>query len=388
MIDMKVFIALCGCFFLAQAWAQICPKNVQKENPAYQEVEGEVSEAVVNFGQSLVVAKKADEVLSKLMSAKSPVILAWLKERNFKEKGEEDIVKEWRAYYAKMLVLNVYPQKQAELNPLIERFADSLYQKHMGAKVKKRLSALFDQAKSLSVQRLKALSLPEAQQKKIIKRVEEIKLFWPTPFAKAKISSALDVVSWGIAYNPIPNRIDMGLEALRYPNDETVLAVFIHEIGHSFDPCRYTAFIDSVNPFNKVLECLRGPKSVGAKVRDDSAMDELYQQKKLSLELYQSLKANPTCNKREYPPVGVQADQINESFADWFSAEVLALTLPKAGTPLRADLCEKRTLSAGSSYPANEDRLFKIYLAHPVLQKNSALKAEEVQSASYCPFTL
>ncbi len=185
----------------------------------------------------------------------------------------------------------------------------------------------------------------------------------------------LELLSWGIAYNPVPNQINMGLEGVNYPNDDTIYAVFAHEIGHSFDPCRFEAFLSKSgnNPFEKVISCLRSKKSVAAKKRDDSKMDKLVKSGKLSRQLQQALLSNPTCNKLQYPPIGIQSDQIGESFADWFSAEIIHMR-DSVKKGLRADLCNVKILNQGSSYPNNLDRLQKIYLAHPSIRKGLELK--------------
>ncbi|MBC7428247.1 MAG: hypothetical protein H7336_06520 [Bacteriovorax sp.] len=53
-------------------------------------------------------------------------------------------------------------------------------------------------------------------------------------------------------------------------------------------------------------------------------MDEFIKLGKLTPDLVNALKANSTCNKLVYPGKGIQADQLPESFADWFSAEVIS----------------------------------------------------------------
>jgi len=385
---------------LADTYNEICQTAHPWENPEFSEVVKIREKKINDFSQNILVVKKADEIMSKLMSAKSPIIFDWLQKRNFKEKSEEQIVLEWRSYYAQMLVLNSYPQKDKKINNLIENLVDSLYGKIMNQSQQARLNNLFSQAKKMALVTIKEMNLPKIQKKEILDRVQKIKLFWPRPFVKANISSALDVVSWSVAYDPIPNRINMGLEALRYPNEQSLFAVFAHEIGHSFDPCRYGAFFTNTNPFMNVIECLRGPKSVGAKLRDDSKLESFLETKKISLGLYQSLKANTNCNKHEYPPIGTQSDQINESFADWFSAEVLAQNLKGldkqwskklAQNMVRSDLCEQKNLVEGTSYPRSQDRLQKIYLAHPLLlshlisQNGQALKIGlGKEKAFYC----
>lgn len=97
-----------------------------------------------------------------------------------------------------------------------------------------------------------------------------------------------------------------------------------------------------------------------------------------------ALKLNPTCNKLAYPPSGTQADQLSESFADWFSAEVMACTKETDLAQMRANLCEKKELSEESSYPSNKARLEKIYFLQPQLK--AKLKVSDSISGKYCAF--
>ena len=171
----------------------------------------------------------------------------------------------------------------------------------------------------------------------------------------------------------------MGLQSIDYPNDETYLAVFAHEIGHVFDSCRWGAYFTGVWPFEKIGECLRSTQSVKALKRDDSQLDIYTKQGKISTDLALSLKQNPTCNKLVYPQNGLQADQLPESFADWFATETMANIAKLNAKKLRIDLCINKKLSEGSSYSSNHDRLFKIYQAHPKFTLDK-------KSDSYCSY--
>jgi hypothetical protein len=169
---------------------------------------------------------------------------------------------------------------------------------------------------------------------------------------------------------------------IKKKSDATVFAILAHEIAHSFDPCRYSAFFKKKNPFEATLKCLRSDKSTGAKYRDDSLMPQYVEKGKMSDQLKTSLLKDLTCNKANYPPSGYQKDQILEVFSDWFSAELVAVTKKYIHKSLRADLCEDKSLMPGSSYLSNHDRLFKIYLTQPNINK---LIRKNQKTASYCP---
>lgn len=242
------------------------------------------------------------------------------------------------------------------------------------------MEALFAKAKDHSLQAVKSMPIKDEQKRKIITRIEGIRLYWMKEFKTSKFKRLpMDFLDWGVAYDPITNEINIGINSLAYPNDETLLSVLAHEMGHSFDSCRWTAFFDGDWPFQKIGDCLRGPGSVAAKRRDDSQIEKLARENK---ELAASLKANPTCNKLDYPPAGLQADQLPESFADWFATEVLVKIKGLKFSALRVDLCEKKELQVGSSYPSNDLRLNAIYFAHPEIKKTrSDLKSS---TYSYC----
>jgi hypothetical protein len=105
----------------------------------------------------------------------------------------------------------------------------------------------------------------------------------------------------------------------------------------------------------------------------------------LPADLGQALKLNPTCNKIIYPPEGLQADQLPETFADWFSAETMAQLHLASTANLRTDLCEPKPLNKGSSYLSNQDRLDKIYFANPILKSAPANKNLQ-PTFKYCSF--
>lgn len=312
---------------------------------------------IQKFANSKASAEMADKMLANLITAKSPIILIWLRNHKLEDKSEDEIAKAWRVYFAENFLLRSPESQSPEMVNLIE----DLYKTVATEKRRKHFENLFEKSKKLA---LKTISNP-----KVRARVEGIKLFWLKDFKGSRFEkNPADLLYWGVAYEPPHNEINMGMEFLRYGNDSNIMAVFLHEMAHSFDPCRWGAFFEGPNPYAKVIECLRNPKSVGAKPRDDSKMAEMVSAKKLSVEIQKGLQLSPFCNKMEYPPTGVQADQINEAFADWFSAEALALE-KDLESGFRQDLCEKNILSSGSSYPTNQDRLNKIYFSQPTLKK-------------------
>lgn len=359
------------------------PKEVPKAYTAFKKI---VDSEIKTFANTKAVAEKADATLAKLISAKSPVITGWLSKRNLGAKSEDEVVREWRDYFARNFILTKYPHKENSIDTEIEKLMSAINKEFVSKDLQKTMQNRLSQSKNAAVSLIKDLSIQEPLKKKIISRIEAIELYWMKDFKSSKFSQLpLDFLDWGIAYDPVANEINIGVNSLAYPNEETYLGVFLHEIGHSFDSCRWLAFFEGEWPFTKVGECLRSSSSVAAKKRDDSQLETLVKENKISAELATSLKANPTCNKLIYPPAGLQADQLPESFADWFSAEALATLKDLNPLNIRTDLCDDKDLTQGSSYVSNDLRLNGIYYAHPKFSKLS--NKDKTKKYEHCEFS-
>jgi hypothetical protein len=380
-LNLKLIVLLIGCIYSSNlAFSNpICQQKIPK-NKIFQNFLTAKELALKKFSNNKIIAKKADETLSSLITAKSKILSNWVTKRNLTKASEVDIVKQWRSYYAQNFILGKYPNKDQKINTFIKTIIEKLYFKYLPNSEKLRIQSVFKEAKLLALQKIKLFKIKPEVKAQIIKRVSALELYWMKSFETSKFKKQpLEVFSWGVAYDPVANEINMGLEVLQYPNIETLFAVFTHEIGHSFDPCRWGAFFEGNFPFQKVVTCLRSTNSVAAKKRDDSKIDTMIKRGRLSKTLAMALKLNLTCNKIQYPPVGIQADQIPESFADWFSAEVISSSKYLTNT-LRVDLCSTKKLNSGSSYPTNQLRLENIYLAHPKIKKKIGFKKKN----KYC----
>lgn len=344
--------------------------------PASAPTKNEAESKITAFASKKVIAEKADALLSKLITAKSPVLMSWIKNRDLGEKSETEIALEWRQYFARNFILSKYPHGDAAVDKEIETLGNSILALYKTKAFVEKMERLFARSKATALDTIQKFALSDAQKKSINSRITPIELYWPKDFKSARNNSIpLDIIDWGIAYDPMPNQINIGLNATTYPNDETVLAVFAHEIGHAIDSCRWGAFLTGPWPFEAVGNCLRGEKSAGAKKRDDTLLEKLVKEGAIKADLAESLRQNPTCNKLIYPPPTVQADQLPESFADWFSAEVISNMNLDSLTNLRSDLCSEGTLNPGTSYPENSTRLIRIYFSHPKLREKQKLPA-------------
>ncbi|MCB0419354.1 MAG: hypothetical protein KDD61_00035 [Bdellovibrionales bacterium] len=359
--------------------ANIC-STPYKPPAKYLALLKEREQQIAQLASQKPIINLADRTLSQLISAKSPLIIKWIQSRNLQTSSESKIALEWRRYYAHNFVLRSYPHSSSEVNVLVDSLMNHLYNKTFPKKEKERFENLFNEAQRQALTEIKKWKIPTEARKKIEARVGSIRLYWMDDFKTSEFKDRpLELFNWGIAYNPANNVIHMGLEAQQYRSDETLYTVFAHELGHSFDPCRWKPFLGGLYPFDSVIACLRSKDSVHALARDDSKMNELIQAGKITNEMAETLKLLKSCNNSFYPPLGIQADQILESFADWFAAEVVADS-KYLNLEFRKDLCQSKTLQPGTSYPSNQDRLHKIYLANPKIQKKLALKSD----AKYC----
>lgn len=365
MIKKIVIFCLCIPLFLPADEQTFCKSNLV--NTVTKEIESEM----ILFANQPSIAIKADDILSKLIKAQSPFFFSWLEANKLDPiKDTENIVKVWRVYFSQNYLINKYPLKDNVIDLEIEKFFIKLNTLYFTEDNREKFNKHFLATKKMAILTLESFNLEQNTKKEIIKNLNQIKLYFPKNLKDSKFKNhALDYFEWGIAYDPIEKEINLGLNAFLYPFDETLEAVFAHEFAHLFDSCRWGAFFKGEWPFTKVGNCLRQ----FAKTRDDSKLD------KLPADLALALKMNPTCNKINYPANGLQADQLPETFADWFSAEVMANSF-KDNT--RNDLCFEKVLHSGSSYLSNKDRLFKIYFANPRISKLIKAKA----TAEYCPF--
>lgn len=294
----KIFLLTGLCLSLGLNAEEIdyCLHSNNKEQTEKRNKELELE--LATFSNTPLIAQKADDTLSKLMTAKSPFIFSWIKSRSLDpDKDTEKIINLWRSYFSLNFIINKYPLQEKDTDLKIEKLFDRLTSTFFAPKLKKEFEKHFAAAKKLSLQRIESYSMNPEAKKEIILTLNSVKLYFPSHLKDSKFSNnPLEFFDWGIAYDPTSKEINIGLNALAYARDQTLVAAFAHELAHSFDSCRWGAFYKGDWPFQKVGTCLRQL----AKPRDDSQLEELVKNKKMSPELALSLKANPTCNKTTY----------------------------------------------------------------------------------------
>ncbi|WP_127716693.1 hypothetical protein [Halobacteriovorax sp. HLS] len=382
MIKLALLVFACISNCLASVY---CEKYPYVESIQFAKVKDNISKGLKELSSRKSIAQQADKTLSSLISARSPLITKWISSRGLDPlKNETEIVTKWRIYFLENFILGKYPSQDSSINSKIEEFFEEVNSSAFDKKTIKRLVGIFSEAKSDSISYIKSLNISEKMKLVLISRVKNVELYFFNGLEGTKFEQKpLEFLKWGLAFDPSENHINVGVNVLKYSTDGELYSVFTHEIAHAFDPCRWSAFVKKKYVFTNIINCLRSSESIGAKPRDDSKLISMVKSKRLSSELYKSLKDNPTCNNSLYPQAGMQRDQISEAFADWFSAEVI--TTQKKNYlkgSFRSELCVKSPLQAGSSYISNENRLNGIYLSNPILLKLYKQKSPK----KYCSF--
>ena len=382
---MRVFILLSSFLSLTTFASSYCEKYPYKEPLAYSKITKTINDGLDELSTRKSIALMADKTLSSLAAAKSPLITKWISSRGLDPKTKEvEIVTQWRKYFLENFILSKFPAEDSSINSKIEEFFEEVNSQAFNSNSKKRIKNIFKDAKADALKYLQGLGLSVKELSVVSSRVKNIKLYFFTTLEGSKYEARpLDFLKWGLSFDPVASEINIGVDILKYEGDGELYSVFLHEIAHSFDPCRWSAFIKGSNIFARAITCLRSENSAGAKLRDDSKISLMIKSGRMSKEFAESLRSNKTCNNSIYPQVGMQKDQIGEVFADWFSAEVLSQENNKYLKPsFRSELCLNNALSVGSSYISNKERLNRIYFANPGIVKFFKIKPE----ATYCSF--
>jgi hypothetical protein len=355
-----------GIFFLLisfLSYGKICTFDKKIEEKKL-EIRNYNQKELDKFSLITPIQQESELILKKLIDAKSPMLLSWISDRKLDPSKPELLAMEWFKYYSKKFIIGSYSKNTPEIDNEIDLLFSRLLKYNFPTERQNKINSIFGKQKSLAINKIKSYPFSKIDQDALIKKISEIKIYWPTSLKDSKFKNhPLEFFDWSLAYDPKSNEINIGLNSPYY--DENSMQVsLLHEIAHSFDSCRWSQNNSTPNPFEKVSNCLR---EFAAK-RDDSKLEYLFKEKKLSETEFNFFKANPTCNNSIYPPIGIQADQLPETFADWFAAE--AIEVSAINSKFRNELCTDTELNPGSSYLKNRDRYFKIYLANKKIQKS------------------
>ena len=183
--------------------AGYCDTVTHKTSKNYGKARTYVEQSLNKFSNQAVVAKKADTLLSELIQRKSLFLHNWIAKRGLYKKREVLLAKEWRRFFAETL-LSAYPTKDAAVDEQIRSLVGDISQQLFTKELRVKYEKLFLEAKAAAVATIERWN-PEAKLK-IIERIQSIELFWLEKFSDStEPKSALELLAWGIAYDPIPN---------------------------------------------------------------------------------------------------------------------------------------------------------------------------------------
>ena len=218
----KIFLLmLFGCltFKAHSSVEQICQNNA--ESSEFIKIREIIKRELISFANKKVVAEKADQTLSNLLSAKSAILINWMNKRKLNTNNEEEVVREWRLYYAQNFILSKYPHNDKLVNKEIEILISFVNSNFATMSFKEKIEKLFHKSMKFSEIAISNLGLNKKSEVKILERIKAIKLYWMKDFTQSKFKKMpLEFLDWGIAYDPVLNEINMGLNSLAYPNDE------------------------------------------------------------------------------------------------------------------------------------------------------------------------
>lgn len=266
--------------------------------------------------------------------------------------------------------------------------------------VKKIENDILPKVKSLLIERLNELDIPEEQRAMMISKLSSV------AFKGTNCNSLLDDTNEeSIAELLTPNAFYQSAEEtytqcagyLLQSTSEFQIAMTVgHELSHSIDPCRISTGpedlalkyknstdpkkLDDEYPVKNIVSCLRNPRSIGAK--NITAVTQA------------------TSSKGSAKYSFCDDDQIRESFPDWLAVEVLPKYIEtrlkeknQTLTPeqfqigysnARRLLCKIPKKSGElRKHPAIEDRINKIILVNPKIRAQMGCP-REASHAIYC----
>ncbi|MCJ8275880.1 MAG: hypothetical protein HRT44_01965, partial [Bdellovibrionales bacterium] len=243
-------------------WAQDYCANKDWVSKDYAALEKSIDQKIQKSSHLVPIAKEADGILSKLIKAKSPILMNWLDKRKLFNEKEEKIASEWRKYYLENFILSKYPTPNNKINASVEELFAQINKISFSDADKEKFEKVFTEAQKQSVKVVLSWKLAEKTEKEIVEKLNGMKLYWFDKLKGGKYQNIpLEFVRWGVAYDPVKNEINIGVQAKKYASDSTLFSVFVHEMGHSMDPCRWSAFFKEANPFSELYKCLRQKES-------------------------------------------------------------------------------------------------------------------------------
>ncbi|PIK14039.1 hypothetical protein [Halobacteriovorax sp. JY17] len=356
-------------------------------NQEYQQIEQLQKTMFERIANTRAFYKISDQLLTEVSNNtyqyNKDSLDKWAAYSQLDSTKQTNIIKEWRNQFFKAFILKSYPKLTLAQRTIIDESFIELHKKAFPEIKKKSFEEILETAKHLIIKYIDSMKISKSSAMILKGSIVTIKLSWVETIANSLFMNDPErYLRMDIEYNPEHNVLIVGQKASKHIDGDTLLSIFIQQMALSFSPCRWSILFEKEKfPFQKPLDCLRNINSIYAKKRDDSQIQKLFKEKKITKEQKDALDKYPLCNTPYYPTEGLQKEQINIAFSDWFSAEVVS-QMGKISPHFREDLCALQTDSLIHSYPQNLERLVRIYLANPKLRNLTRIKISK--NINYC----
>ncbi len=360
-----------------------CPSDL-KIDPQIKELNLKIEKKMAETSNLVTISSEADRVLGQLTRSQNPTFVNWLRQQGFVGGSPLGIASQWRKYYLRNYILNKFPTPNPEINNSVESLFKDIQNLTFEDKFQKKIKTAFAEAKKESLQYIDTLKLAEVERNSLKTRIEKIELYWLDQLKGGPFQNKpLEFLNSGLTYDKKTHQILVGLKSREFEDKASLFTVLVQKMTQSFDSCLWPQYLSGNDPFAKLHSCFRDSQSAAAKPRDNRYIEQWVFKKLISEKNVQFLKANPLCNLPNYPPEGVQKEQINSVFSDWFAAEVLGQSQYKTST-IRTDLCllGPSIMPPLSAELSPSERFKRIYYVQPKIQATINSKF----SYKYCSF--
>ncbi|WP_417335290.1 hypothetical protein [Halobacteriovorax marinus] len=363
-------------------WQDLPSKRLEEVNKYQKEI-------FKNISNTRVFYKVSDQLLSKASTesfkSKKDFLTKWAASSELSPDKQSDIILEWREQFLMGVLLPSYRQLSSTQKSVLDQAFKDLHDFTFPEEIKRSYEDIFEQAKMLSYSLIDSQKFPKEVNMILKGNIARIKINWIDSIKGSQfIENPLKYFETGILFNPKYHILTIGQLASKYTDGDTILSVMIQQIAQSISPCRWSILYGNRKyPYAKVVECLQSPKSIYAKSRDDSKINQYLKEKKITQEQKNALLKYPSCNTPFYPTNGIQHDQTNIAFTDWFSSEAIS-QFSKLSPKFREDLCSIGSATTLQAYPPNFERLVRIYFANEKIR--SLVKVSIGNNIKYCKF--
>ena len=127
------------------------------------------------YSNQKIFSEEADETLTKLIKAKSDLLSRWMAKEENQNITESTLVKNWRLYYFKNIILTQYPLKNKKMNLQIESLSRNLQKKLLPPSQKSKLEKIFLKSQAAAIKTIQNYKLKS--EKEIIDKIKTLQLY-------------------------------------------------------------------------------------------------------------------------------------------------------------------------------------------------------------------